>query len=345
MGAPTLNASATKAHNTPLPVVGQTVTSSAGSPAGLGQADKLAFLRASEIWASNLDGSDLLQLTSDAQPKSNLHWTPDGQSVIYTSGSCINLVGLQTREVLSLTCFAGVPAINAFDLSPDGQHVALGLDQTNLYLLSYAQLFKLPQASQPANLQSLASCASFAPYNTGDVLKSVSWSLVENHLAMLLSTLVDGVPRDEVSVLDFTQCAPEPTTIKAILPTHFLFTLRDYFDHPEITSLTLNNTGQLVLNGTSNAGFGDLQLYNLAQGQSQPLAPNGECCYRDAHWSPDGTYLFYAYQSEPGAEVNLFYIPAARLGEPPSAMASLALPAGFLEGSQDSIQPALRLAH
>jgi hypothetical protein len=344
-GTSALNATATEAQISPPPAAGQTVTASSLSSNTLGLADKLAFIRETDIWASNLDGSDLVQLTTDGNPKSNLHWTPDGQSVIYTSGTCINLVGLQTREVLSLTCFPAVTAINAFDLSPDGQQVALGLDGTNLYLLPYARLFNLPQDSQPANVQALASCASFAPFTTGDVIKSVSWSLAGNQLAMLLSALVDGISRDQVSVLDFNQCTPDPPTIKDLLPTHFLFTLRGYFDHSELTSISLNNRGQLLLNGSAESGFGDLQLYNLDQDQSQPLTPNGDCCYRDAHWSPDGSYLFYSYQAEPGGEISLYYIPATRLGEPASSTTSLALPAGFLKGSQASLQPALRTVH
>ena len=321
-----------------------TVTSSSQSPLVLGQADKLAFVKSSDIWASNLDGSELVQLTTDGEKKSNLHWTPDGQSVIYTSDNCINLVGLHTWEVLTLTCFTGVPTISAFDISPDGQQVALGLEGSNLYLLPYTQLFNLRQESLPADIHSIARCSYFAPYNTGEVLKAAVWSLANNRLAMLLSTLVDGIYRDEVSILDFNQCSASPLLVKDILPTHFLFTLRGYYDHPEITSLSWNGTDQLLLNGYVNEGFGDLQLYNLDKDQSQELAPNGSCCYRDAHWSPDGTYLFYTYQPEPGGEVSLFYTPTSSLSQPGASMASLALPAGFLDGSQESLQPALRVA-
>ncbi len=321
-----------------------TVTSSSQSPLVLGQADKLAFVKSSDIWASNLDGSELVQLTTDGDKKSNLHWTPEGQSVIYTSDNCINLVGLHTREVLTLTCFTGLPTISAFDISPDGQQVALGLEGSNLYLLPYTQLFSLPQESLPADIHSNAKCSYFAPYNTGEVLKAAVWSLANNRLAMLLSTLVDGIYRDEVSILDFNQCSATPLLIKDILPTHFLFTLRGYYDHPEITSLSWNGNDQLLLNGYVNEGFGDLQLYNLDEDQSQELTPNGSCCYRDAHWSPDGTYLFYTYQPEPGGEVAFFYTPTSALSQPGASMASLALPAGFLDGSQESLQPALRAA-
>ena len=110
------------------------------------------------------------------------------------------------------------------------------------------------------------------------------------------------------------------------MPTYFLFTLRGYFDHPEISGLSWNADNQLLLNGyLNNTGFGDLQLYNLDQNQGQDIAPNGTCCYRDVHWSPDGTYLFYTYQPESGGEISLHYAPVSQLDQPGSAMTSLAL--------------------
>ena len=323
-----------------------TGVSSVQTPAILGQADKLAFVKSSDIWVSDLDGSDLVQLTTDGEKKSNLHWSPDGQSVIYTSANCINLVGLQTRQMLTLTCFTGIPSINAFDISPDGQKVALGLAQSDLYLLPYSQLFNLRQSSLPADILSFAQCSFFAPYNTREAIKAVNWSLNDGRLAMLLSTLVDGVYRDEISILDFGQCTASPLMVKEILPTYFLFTLRGYYDHPEITSLSWNGNDQLLLNGyVNNQGFGDLHLYDLDKNQSSALAPNGTCCYRDAHWSPDGTYLFYSFQPEAGGEVSLYYTPSAELRQSGGSMASLELPAGFLTSGFETLQPALRTAH
>jgi hypothetical protein len=163
---------------------------------------------------------------------------------------------------------------------------------------------------------------------------------------MLLSTLVEGVDHDQISILDFSQCTDSPLMVKEILPTYFLFTLRGYYDHPEITSLSWNGNDQLLLNSfVNNEGFGDLQLYSLDQNQGQGLAPNGSCCYRDAHWSPDGTYLFYSFQPEAGGEISLYYTPSSKLSQPAGSMASLALPAGFLASNLESLQPALRAAH
>ncbi len=333
-----------KIQNSPAPQA--TGVASSQNPIILGQADKLAFVKSADIWASNLDGSDLVRLTTDGEKKSNLHWSPDGQSVIYTILNCIDLVGLQTRQVLNLTCFTGIPSITAFDISPDGQQVALGLAETNLYLLPYTQLFSLRQVSSPEDILSLVQCSYYAPYNTGEILKAVTWSLTNSRLAMLLSTLIDGTYRDEVSILDFEQCTAAPLPVKEILPTYFLFTLRGYFDHPELSSLSWNGNDQLLFNGyVNNEGFGDLQIYNLEQNQGQELTPNGDCCYRDAHWSPDGTYLFYSYQANTGGDINLFYTPTSKLSQTGDSMASLALPADFLAGSAESIQPTLRTVH
>jgi hypothetical protein len=318
----------------------------APAPLTLGKADKLAFLKDSDIWVSDLDGSDLTQLTTDTGRKTHLNWSPDGQSILYTSDNCLNMVGLQTRQILTLTCFTGISSINAFDISRDGQDVALGLDQSDLYLLPYAKLFNLRQASLPQELPSLALCSYYAPYHTTDQLKEVNWSLGDDRLAVLLSKSSGGTSRDEIQVLDFSQCRPSPQVVNEILPTYFLFTMRGYFDHPEISGLSWNGSNQLLLNGFLNTGgFGDLQLYNLDQNQSQDLAPNGTCCYRDIHWSPDGTYLFYTYQPESGGEISLHYIPVSQLGQPGSEMTSLVLPAGFITSGTESLQPALRTSH
>jgi dipeptidyl aminopeptidase/acylaminoacyl peptidase len=192
----------------------------------------------------------------------------------------------------------------------------------------------------------LTQCSYYAPYNTGHALKAVNWSLTNNRLALLQTSLIDGSYRDQVNVLDFTQCTAAPLLVKEILPTYFLFTLRGYFDHPEISSLSWNGNDQLLFTGyINNEGFGDLQLYDLNQNQGQALAPNGDCCYRDAHWSPDGSYLLYSYQSAVDGEVSLFYTPASKLSLPGGSMVSLGLPAGFLTGNMESLQPALRAVH
>jgi hypothetical protein len=334
------------AQNSPSVQVSAPGASSSQSAPVLGQADKLAFLKSADIWASNLDGSNLVQLTIDGTEKSNLKWSPDGQSVIYTAANCIKLVGLLTRQVITLTCFSGLSSIDAFDISSDGQNAAIGLAQNDLFLLPYSKLFTLGQSILPSALSSQAQCSYYAPYQVNDRLKAVHWAAGNGHLAILLSKLVQGFYRDEVNILDFSQCTSQPLLVDEITPTYFLFTFPEYYDHPEISSLSWKGSQQLLLSGNlTEQGFGDLQLYNLEKNDSQEVAPNGPCCYRDVHWSPDGTYLFYAFQPASGGDISIYYAPDAGLDQPNTAVASLALPEGFLSGNLASLQPALRTAH
>jgi serine/threonine protein kinase len=333
-------------QNSSTAQISRTAAYSSQASVILGQADKLAFLKSSDIWTSNLNGSDLIQLTTDKDEKSNLHWSPDGQSIVYTTANCIKLVGLLTKQVITLTCFSGITSIDGFDISSDGQNAAIGLAQSDLYLLPYEQLFALGQVSQPSELLSHAQCPYYAPYQTGNPLKAIDWSSNDDHLAILLSKQVQGTSRDEVSILDFNQCSSTPLVEEKIPPTYFLFTLRGYYDHPKISSLSWKGNQQLLFSGyITDQGFGDMQLYNLGKNQSQEVAPNGSCCYRDVHWSPDGTYLFYAFQPESGGNISLYYTPTAELDKPGTAMASLMLPEGFLSGNLESLQPALRAVH
>ncbi len=68
-------------------------------PLVLGGADKIAFLAQDDIWIANLDGSDLQRLTTDEEPKEDLRWAPDGQSVTYTQAGVRKAVDLSGARV------------------------------------------------------------------------------------------------------------------------------------------------------------------------------------------------------------------------------------------------------
>jgi len=68
-------------------------------PLVLGGADKIAFLAQNDIWIANLDGSGLQRLTTDEEPKKDLLWAADGQSVSYIQNGtrqAVNLQGIRT---------------------------------------------------------------------------------------------------------------------------------------------------------------------------------------------------------------------------------------------------------
>jgi hypothetical protein len=276
--------------------------------------------------------------------KSQLHWSVDGSSVLYTSGDCISSVNLETKQASALTCFSGT-LINSFDISRDGQQVALGLGRSDLYLFPYSQLSHLRPASLPEELASLAQCSYYSPYHLDSTLKAINWSLTDQNLALLISKSENGVMRDEINIMDFSQCSSSPTMVKEILPTYLLFTLPGYYKNPVIPGFAWSSDQLLMNSNLTEAGFGDLQLIDLQHDQSKTIAPNGSCCYRDAYLSPDGTYLFYTFQPEQGGELSLFYAPISKIGQPGSVSASLPLPSGFFASNLASLQPALRTAH
>ena len=84
----------------------------------IGGADKLAYVRDGNIWMVNLDGSDLVQLTSDGGLKKSLRWSPDGNSVLFITGSCLHAVGL-TGETNIVACFRGVSRFDGYGFNPD----------------------------------------------------------------------------------------------------------------------------------------------------------------------------------------------------------------------------------
>jgi hypothetical protein len=50
-------------------------------------------------------------------------------------------------------------------------------------------------------------------------------------------------------------------------------------------------------------------MYDMSTLRAKPLTPITGCCYTDAVWSPDGSYLLFAFQDQAlGAQsVNLLY--------------------------------------
>ena len=85
----------------------------------LGGADKIAFINEENIWVMNVDGSDLQQLTNDGTLKTDLAWTPDGQSLTYISGKCVWSAELETGRLDFVACFESAEYLDSFAISPD----------------------------------------------------------------------------------------------------------------------------------------------------------------------------------------------------------------------------------
>jgi hypothetical protein len=281
----------------------------------IGGADKIAYLDGNNIWAANLDGSGLIQLTSDATSKSYLRWMPDGQSLSYLSGKCIQAVTLE-GEVRIVTCFNNSEYLDAFEISPDGTQVVISLDR-QLYLLPF-DLEGLSQANSHGDLAALATCPELAPYQRNSA-RMVRWSRDGSQwAALVIGVLADGRRGDLVNVFAVDNCIANPRIQLQFPEPHFTF--REYEKNPGLESIAWDGDALFAFHGfTRNDGFGELHIFNMeTYAASLSVNPvNGVCCYRDPQWSPDGTHLLFVFQNYlQGADstAQIYYIPYGSIG-------------------------------
>jgi len=312
-------------------------------PVARGGADKLAFLNAGDIWISNLDGTDLQQITQDEGIQSSIQWDLNGRMIVYISQKCLKSVDIladkaDPHRIQNVICLDGAQTLGGFTISPDGNHLALLLDQQDLYLLPY-QLTRLQDVHTVKELDTLSVCG--APYHSDGILKTVQWPVTGWQLA-LQYTEDHSAPRDSLRVVDFTKCGESPSITQELTAMDLVFTLQGYYQQPVIASFAWDGARFILNSSLKDGGWGELQVYNANLADTQTLAPMGKaCCYRDARWSPDGQYLVFAYRPETGGPTQLVYAPVAEIGKVAN-LTPLPLPGTFFVDPTASLQPALR---
>lgn len=313
------------------------------APVTIGGADKIAFISGKNVWAANLDGSELTQLTDNNSEKTYLRWLPDGQGLSYISGKCIEVVSL-AGNTSQITCFNNADRLEGFEVSPDGMQVVIGLD-SQVYQVPF-DLDALATAYSHDSLSALATCANLAPY-TRNSARYVRWSSDSKRWAVVLQVPYKGLRADVVGVFPVDICFPDGYASFEVQfpPPHFTFP--GYDDNPSIQDLGFDGTSVFAIHGqTRNGGFGDLHLFNMDSFSfSESVNPiRNTCCYRDAEFSPDGNYLAFAYQDiglGQASTTKLYYIPFGSIGTGESYEP---LPLPDIADPKERPQPVLRPA-
>jgi serine/threonine protein kinase len=309
----------------------------------LGGADKIAFVANNEIWMINVDGSDPKQLTVDGGLKNDLQWLPDGENIVFISGLTIKYYNVKTNVVETLTSFPSASSLNAFRVSHDGKQVIVALNN-EIFVVPF-DLEKLKNVHKKSELLALEPCiVPQGKTKSALVVKEARWAADDQLVAWLYK---GPFASDQVSVLDIHDCDPTKIKIVDTFPgTHFNL---PGFQSGILLDFDWDGFNQFIFNtARRNGGWGDLHIYNWESHRpTLTLNPiNRKCCYRDARWSPDGTYLLFTFQDEglaANAQTLFYYVPYGDIGAGAN-LAPIQLPDGFFKNPKEAPQPALRPA-
>lgn len=301
----------------------------------LGGADKIAFIRNNELWMMNVDASDAKQLTTDGVAKFNLQWLPDGKTILYMSGKTVKTVDIESLREEIIFNDISAEYFESFSVSPDGTQAALVINR-ELFVVPF-DLEKLKSAGRKSALLDMKGCLFFNEL----AVKGAKWSDDGTRLAVKYIANSNGKFADSIRLIDISKCSDlPPNTLDDFPNGRFKFS-------GDITNYDYDGDLLFFINSNRrNGGFGDLVFYNSSTHKFLAVAPyEGNCCYRDATFSPDGTYVIFAFQDiRLGGEspTDLYYLPADTLSQS-RKLEPLPLPKDFFS-RLDAPMPALRPA-
>ena len=315
-------------------------------PEPVGGADQIALTINKDVYLLDITGEAYTQLTNSNQYKFDLQWLPSGDILLYGEGQCIYTVtvqDLQTSPEKSF-CFDGAN-LSGFRVSPDGLQAALSIDQHLLIVPFDEKLLSLHPSLE--SLQSLSSlCLDYAEIS----VKRALWSADGKKLAVLHESVIGDGRRESLRVLaiDPQRCQAVDALVLDEFPGDKI-KLEGYERSPVLPVFDWDGDKRFLVNTFQrNISYGDLYLYDMTDGQAHKLNPIQDvCCYGNAIFSPDGTYILFVFQDvRQGAKstTQLYYLPFAELNEPTTA-APFKLPVGFFRDSREPIQLALRPAN
>ncbi len=326
---------------TAIPTDPPTATLSAPSLPVMGGADKVAFLNNNNIWIMNVDGSDLKSLTNDKTEKFNLQWLPDGKGILYITGKTIKTVNIDTKEESVITSFGASDYFESFRISPDGKQVAISLAR-ELHVVDF-DLDRIKKATTKDDLLAMEGCLHY----TSEEVEDIRWSRDGKKLAIKFAASTIKNLEDYIRIIDIQFCKDaRPLTVDEFPGGWFDFFTDDIISFDWNGNNRESGNSLFIMNSDKrNDGFGRLGIYNNATYSFWEIAPiEGICCYRDAVFSPDGSYVLFAFQDIRLGEfgpIEFYYQPYASL-EINSSFIPLPLPDGFFGKRTDSPSPVLR---
>ena len=309
----------------------------------IGGAINIAFVSNREVFMIDMEGRNRKQLTNTNIPKFDLQWLPDSSELLYGEGKCIYKVDSDADLPIpeKISCLSDDDFVG-FSVSPDRANIAISVKDRLLILPFDLEL--LATASSADELQKSENiCIDYSDVT----VKDVQWSTDGKSLAVLYRGPVgNNLKRfgDTILILDvdLVRCnAVDPVVIDKFPDEHFI--PAGYAAHPIIPSYHWDGDEHFAFNTyVRNDRYGDLYLYDISTGQGQRFNPvKGTCCYHGATFSPDGSYILFAFQDineGPEGKIKLYYIPLDDNQE----ILPFNLPVGFFTNPRENILLSLR---
>jgi len=314
----------------------------------LGGADKIAFVANSELYTMNVDGSDLKgPLTTDGATKTDLQWLADGKTILFISGKTIKYYDITTDTVDTLSTFPSEVSVDAFQVSHDNKQVMIALSQ-EIYVVPFdiEYLKTVKNRNQLTSMPGVCIVDHTPKTPAVTRVRDARWSIDDKLVAWLFKGNDSANPNllaEQVSIFDITACKPELIKQKDNFPGIRFVPVG--YQNREMPDFDWDGIDQFSFNmNRRNNGWGELYIYNWRTHKGVQQLPTGTCCYRDARWSPDGTYLFFEFQEQtPDAHAILYYVPVGELGTGAN-FKPLPMPDGFFKNPKEGTQAAIRLA-
>ncbi len=311
----------------------------------VGGSDQVAFLSDYNIWTMNMDGTNLVQVTKDGAEKRDLQWSPDGQNLFFISGKCIHYVAVADGKNTSLTCFTSATYLESFEISPDGQQVAITLDRV-LFIVPF-DLKTLATARNWTNLRdNPGKCLQYGSGIVNEVnqplVKYVRWSADGKKLAADVIALNKTLQREDlILVFALPKCGG---TVGGWLDNFpgSRFVMSGFNTTPVIPFFSWDGQSLFLLTTSVRLKAGLLYGYNYEKQKGSALAPLTACCYQSPVWSADGSEIMFAYQDiDHSGGIQLYLIPYGTLGTG-STYEPFELPDGLFVKAAAPIEIALR---
>jgi Tol biopolymer transport system component len=330
--------------------VASTPTETPPAKAGaIGGVDKVAFVANNEVWVMNIDGSDLKVLTNDKNPKSDLQWIPGTNTIAFISGTNVNTVDADKGQFDTIASFPFAAFLEVFRISPDGKQVAFSLNR-EMYIVPF-DIEKLRTVRGRDGLVAMKGCLSYTGSTQAAIhLKEFRWGADGKTVAwMFEGTSGSGKAADMIRIVDISTCNPLKLTKLDEFPGT-RFTPEGYETSPVLPDFDWDGKNLFFFNTMNrNGGWGFLYSYDhdVRKGyQENPIASSrSHCCYRDTRWSPDGMYIFFAFQNkdQSSSPTEFYYVPISSI-RAGAELTPIPLPEGFFKNSKEAPQPALHPA-